>query len=212
MRKSRPIPVLLVLAVCLCASVVRAQKDNFRGLPWGASREDVIKAEGGKTIDPSNIFPEGTPLSLVLKDPGLESLVYAGQASHLDCVYAFYFAGNKLVQGMYVFSEKHSDANLYIEDFQKVRSSLIGRYGDPKEDVAMWSDERYKSDRTQWGKALTEGHLAYHALWRLPDTVIMQQLRVVDSVPGHVLLHESTIKELRDLAREAREKAKAEIR
>lgn len=212
MKKSGPIAVLLVLAVCTCVSFVRAQNSNFRGLPWGATREDVVKAEGGRTIDPSTIFPEGSPLSMLLRDPGLESLAYAGRLNDLDCVYAFFFAGGKMVQGRYVFSEKHSDANLHIEDFQKVKSSLTDRYGKPEQDVALWRDERYKSDRTQWGKALTEGHFGYTAVWRLPDTCIMHQLAGVNSALLHGLQYESTNKELLDLARAAREKARSEIR
>lgn len=207
-----PVLVLLVSAVCLGTSSVRAQKGDFRGLPWGASKEDVRKAEGDKTIDQSTISLGAVPLSMILRDPGLECLVYMGKVSDLDCVVAFYFAGDKLVQGRIIFTVKHSDANLTIDDFQKVKVSLIEGWGNPEEDESLWSDERYKNDRTQWGKAVVEGHLAYHALWRLPDTVVMLQLSGVNHEPLHGLQYESAMKEHLDLAREARAKARSQIR
>lgn len=189
MKKSRPIVVLFIFAVYLCTSYVQAQIGNFRGLPWGSSKEDVKKVEGERTISQST------------SNQGLETLVYGGKADDLDCVFAFYFADKKLVRGRYIFSENHPDKNLYIDDFQTVKASLIEKYGKPKEDEMMWSDDLYKNDRTEWGKAIAGGHLAYHAEWILPDTVIMHQLRDMNSDLTHALQYESTMKEHRDFIR-----------
>jgi len=212
LRKRSPMVVLLAFAVHLCVSYAQAQIGDFRGLPWGASKDDVIKVEGNKTLDRSTTPLWAAPSALVLGSPGLDSLVYAGKAGDLDCVYAFYFAGDKLVQGRCVFSEKHTDANLYIDDFQAVNTLLTEEYGKPEEDGMMWSDDRYKGDRANWGKAVAEGHLAYHALRRLPDTAVMHQMRGINNEPLHAIQYESMIKEHLDLVREAREKAKAKIR
>ena len=171
-----------------------------------------MKVEGHKTLDGSTTPSWAAPSALVLGNPGLDSLVYAGKAGGLDCVYAFYFAGGKLVQGRCVFSEKHTDADLYIDDFHAVNALLTEKYGTPEEDEMMWSDDRYKGDRANWGKAVAEGHLAYHALWRPPDTATMHQMRGINNEPLHAIQYESTIKEHLDLVREAREKAKAKIR
>lgn len=209
MKKSNSIVVLLVSAVSLCASSIRAQEGDFGGLPWGASKDDVIKVEGSKTLDRSTIPSWAAPSTLVLGNPGLDSLVYAGKAGDLDCVCAFYFAGDKLVQGRCVISGKHTDANLYIDDFQAVNTLLAEKYGKPEEDGMMWSDDRYKGDRANWGKAVAEGHLAYHARWTVPDTVLMHQMRGINKEPLHAIQYESTIKEHIDLVREAREKARS---
>jgi hypothetical protein len=125
-----------IFVVCLIAFISRGyplngqvRKPNFREASWGMSKEEVIKIEGEEPIDK-------------VDDPaGLDVIGYEGKAGNLECFFIYAFAEDKLVQGKYMFKPEHSNKNLFIVDFENVKSSLTEKYGKPINDLTVWNNE-----------------------------------------------------------------------
>ena len=65
----------------------------------------------------------------------------AGMPAHI-----FYmFDQNKLVGGGYVFNEKHSNNNNYVDDYLKVKLILEEKYGKPDTDEKEWKGDRLRT-------------------------------------------------------------------
>jgi hypothetical protein len=191
---------LLTFAVYIAASVGQTPNTNFRQASWGMSMGQIIKAEGKQPVDKQKS-----------NSSGLDIISYKGQAGNLECLYAYYFAEDKLVQGRYIFITDHSNNNLYIEDFNTVKNSLTEKYGKPSADQTIWNNDLYKSDRGEWGMAVSIGHLIFQTKWTLDDTEIILQLRGDNYHITHTVQYESTIKEHIELMKRAEEKAKSGI-
>lgn len=175
-------------------------KTHFRNSSWGMSQEQVKKIE-------KNEFYQK------LKNPatGLEQLIYKGPVGGLECLIAYYFAENQLVQGRYVFMEGHSNRNLYIDDFTEIKSSLKEKYGNPTEDDVVWRNDLYKDDFSDWGLAISIGHAVFEATWALPETEILLQCKGDNYDITHILNYRSEIEKHKELIKKAEKKAKKVI-
>ncbi|MCD8403926.1 hypothetical protein [Tenacibaculum finnmarkense] len=47
------------------------------------------------------------------------------------------------------------------------------KYGKPKEDKTIWKNDLYKDDYSQWGFAVSLGHLIYYSSWETEKTSIL---------------------------------------
>ena len=195
-----------ILAVCFIAIVAKGYlfsgqdtNTNFRLATWGISQEAVTKLEGkGPDRKEKN-------------NVGLDILAFKGTAGGLDCYYAYFFAEDKLVEGRYAFVETHTNKNSYIDDFKSVKASLTEKYGKPTEDDTIWRNNLYKDDPSEWGMAVSVGHLIYQAKWTAIDTKIFLQLKGDNYKFTHVVQYTSTLPEHLDLVKKAEEKAKKNI-
>jgi len=193
MKKYIMVSVLILFAISLCA-----QSGNFRAYAWGAAKEDIVKAEG------SSSTPGKTPA-------GLETLAFKGEAGGMECIIGYFFAEGILVQGRYIFTGEHSNRTLYIDDYNKVKASLIEKYGKPKSDDIIWRDNLYKDEPSEWGMAIAVGHLAYGAKWVLSDTEINLQLFGDNHSVTFLLDYQSKLPEHLDLRKKVEAKAKQGI-
>ena len=137
------------------------QDDNFdfRKLKWGATREDVKKAEEATFIDEA-----------------ADMLIYRDvKVAGLNASLGYVFENGKLVQGSYSFAEKHSNNNLYINDYDKVKKALTEKYGEGEE-VWSWNDDLFKGDEDNYGLAISAGHLKIITMWVTEKTRIMLSL------------------------------------
>ena len=125
---------------------------------WGMSKEQVIKLEGEAGQQE--------------KSQGLEGIGYKRRISNLDCNIYYVFAENKLTRGIYMFVEKHSNKNLYIDDYNEIKKALTDKYGKPKDDNIFWRNDLFKDDHSEWGLAISIGHLRYFTTWEPPETEI----------------------------------------
>lgn len=142
----------------ITAEAEEEAQTHFRMAQWGMSKEQVIKLEG----EPDQ----------QRKSEGLDLIGYIKTISNLDCVALFIFAENKLTRGKYMFMEEHSNNNLYIDDYNQIKNALIDKYGKPKEDDDVWLNDLYKDEPSEWGLAISVGHLVYFASWEPPETDI----------------------------------------
>ena len=128
---------------------------DFRKANWGMSRKEVKATEG--------------------KEPDSElddSLVYYVKIDGDDYLCGYTFLEDKLYNTGYVFIGEHSNKNDYIRDYKNLKEILTKKYGKPWSDRTTWDNDLFKDDRSQWGLAVSIGHLSYGTLWDTPKTYI----------------------------------------
>jgi len=135
----------------------KSMPDVF-GLSWGASMATVRKQKG-------------TPSS-----SDHDSLTYNTSVAGLDSLAFLSFVNDKLSRVTYVFTNKHTDDNLYISDFDNAGVALKGKYGEPETHGVYWRNDLYKDDRTHWGLAIAAGQMYMDANWETNDTEISHRL------------------------------------
>lgn len=141
---------------------------GFRKVMWGMSAEqakEIETAEFVKRVKGGGDFK------------GLDILFYTSNISGLDCAVVYYFADNMLTRARYLITEEHANENLYIEDFVKIKNQLVEKYGSPDRDDTIWSNDLYQDDPSEYGMAVSVGHLMYVAEWYPPETIIQLLLR-----------------------------------
>jgi len=133
-----------------------SEKFDFRKTKWGMSKEQVKLTENSK-----------------LNIDGDDALGYEGTINGKDCVYVYHFLENKLYYSGYGFTLGHTNLNLYLDDYEEVKQWLIQKYGKAKTDIpGLWKVYTYKGDKSQWGVAISLGHLSYKATWETSTTKI----------------------------------------
>ncbi|MDO9464073.1 MAG: hypothetical protein Q7J67_02070 [bacterium] len=142
-------------------ATVKEDLYDFRKTVWGMSRKQVKATEDKKPVSEFDI-----------------GLAYKVEIDGKDFLCAYYFLKDKLCTGIYVFVGEHFNDNLYIDDYKELKEILIKKYGSPKTDLGEgWLNDLLKDDRSQWGTAVSMGHLVYGATWDTPTTEISLILR-----------------------------------
>jgi hypothetical protein len=103
-------------------------------------------------------------------------LIYQDYIGGFDCRINYNFLEDKLFQSFYLFNEKHTNKNLYIDDYEELKEILTKNYGKPKIDKVTWKNDLYKSDKQNWGTAISMGHLIYETSWETSTTKINLKL------------------------------------
>ena len=137
----------------------------IRKLNWGDTKEHVKEVEGDWIL-------EGTVDNL-----NATYVVYKVKVASLECLLAYYFCDEGLYQARYVLIEDHSNASLYIDDYNTFKKALTQKYGKPLIDTEKWdedSNKKYYSDRR--GRALEFGHLSFLTSYFLDDTIILMEM------------------------------------
>ncbi len=145
---------------------VVAYGQGFRGVPWGASMESVIKEEG----EP---YEKNDGLLVYKREVDLKARRNVG-------VYTVYiFAEEKLVRTKYILNEYVADEDTYISLYQDFQDIITSNYGKPKEDEEIWRDEDMESyaSRNLWSYYLSDGDLSFMTLYETDHAEIMIVLR-----------------------------------
>lgn len=143
------------------AAGVKVPHDNSPdvfGLRWGDSVDAVQKLKG-------------SPAS---SDSG--SLTYKTSISGLDALAFLNFVDGKLSSVTYIFTTKHTDDNLYINDFDSVDTALQQKYGKASQHGVYWRNDLYKDDHAHWGLAIAAGQMYMDSSWETNDTEISHRL------------------------------------
>ena len=119
---------------------------TFRnGIKFGMTKDDIIAIEGIPDWDGTE--EDRAMLAYVTTVSGLDAFLY----------YCLDYEGC-LAQIMYIFTETHSNENLYISDFDEIEYSLSRKYGEQKIEYT-WLDDYYKDDKSEWGFAIALGDM-----------------------------------------------------
>ena len=109
------------------------------------------------------------------KEPNSEidtTVVYKVKISGRDYICGYTFLEDKLYNSGYMFIGKHTNENLYIDDYENLKETLTEKYGKPKTDKMTWVDDLFKDDKSEWGFAISLGDLSYRSTWETPTTYI----------------------------------------
>lgn len=134
--------------------------NDFRKADWGMSISEVKQTEETEILqETDDIIAYETTLA------GYKALV------------VYIFAGNQLTRAKYSFIEEHSNKNDYISDYSNLKNLLTKKYGNPYEDETYWKNDLYRDDYSDWGFAVSLGHLLYYAKWNSDRTEIFAVLQ-----------------------------------
>ena len=126
------------------------QQYDFRKANWRMSKEEVKATE-----DKRPVLEDDTQLVYEVK---------IGEDNFL-CVYSF--IEDKFYRSAYLFDETHTNKNLYISDYERLKEVLIKKYGNPTIDRIEWRNDLFKNNKQDWGTAISIGHLEYRTLWMM---------------------------------------------
>ena len=150
--------LLIFLTILLCPEIVLATEEmTFRKTSWGMSFEQVKASESVKLIKPGGKNALAGETTVVGKDVFL----------------SYVFIDNQLVRAGYMLLESHINKNDYITDYKDFKRILTKKYGRPKTDEIVWKNTLFKDSYSDWGTAISAGHLVYRSTWETPYTEIV---------------------------------------
>jgi len=132
---------------------------DFRKSKWGMSKKEIKKTEIGK-----------------IKREEDKVIVFDGTVSNIDALIAYIFVEDKLVRAKYIFTPKHSNKNDFLVDYRTVKDALTEKYGTPQSDDTYWRNDLYKDNYSEWGFAVSLGHLTYSCDWETETSKILLML------------------------------------
>lgn len=153
------VPVITPAAEAPQAKATAESEDKeytFRGIPWGSSLEEVENSDFLKKYTDYEYNKDYH--AILIND---ENLTVAQKSTSA----AMYFGNSGLYQVAYMLSEKHSNLNSYVEDFNDVLDALTKKYGEPDDTEDDWKDDLYKDDPSDYGMAVGAGHVKFIRRW-----------------------------------------------
>lgn len=173
--------ILLISGVCV------ADDYTFRKTKWGMSISEVKASEPLDVADEKENF-----------------LAYRTTVIGKSVFIVYFFTDDQLTRARYVLAESHSNKNDFITDYKDFNEILTKKYGDPNEDETIWRDELFKDDHSEWGTAISLGHLIYFSTWKTQDTEIRNVLTGENYDISCIVEYAS--KNLKELEKNAQEK------
>jgi uncharacterized lipoprotein YehR (DUF1307 family) len=152
----------------------KAAEFNFRKTTWGMSRDQVKASENTK--------PTGEKTEVV---------TYRDELEGIPAIVGYLFDGDKLTRAGYLMRGSYDDPSKYIEDYDKVKESMIKTYGAPAQDEMQWKEGEESQDHAQYGKAVCDGKLRYTTVWTDGVTMITERLGGENGNCKHGLMFES---------------------
>lgn len=144
---------------------IESQEDaikHFRKAQWGMNQEQIVRLEGNPAA----------------RDNQGEYYVmrYWDSIKDMSCWIDYIFKDDKLVKARYVFLVKHEYKSQYFSDYKKAKDFLTEVHGQSPLTNINWLNPTYKEDYSNWGLAVSLGHLEYSAIWDTPETEIVLRL------------------------------------
>ncbi len=135
---------------------------HFRKAQWGMTQEQVVRLEGNPSArdNPGEFY--------VMR--------YWDSIKDMTCWIDFIFKDDKLVKARYIFLVKHEYKSQYFGDYKKAKDFLTEIHGQSPLTNINWLNPTYKEDYSNWGLAVSLGHLEYSAIWDTPETEIVLRL------------------------------------
>lgn len=138
----------------------------FRGIPWGATKEYVLKNDPFER-----------------KETGEDYLVLTGRLGDIKVDATYIFWRDHLIKGTYITSDNFGDFANHVERYRYLKDLLADKYGRPKLDLQNWINITYKSMPDRYLNAISEGHLKYMAFWQQDRIIISIEFAAIDKKP-----------------------------
>jgi hypothetical protein len=178
----------LLLALVLAVAASPSSDTDFRAAKWGMTKAEVKASEKATFTEEEN------------------ALGFVGSVAGLDAVVIYNFSAGRLVMGTYSFTTEHVNANLFIDDYHKIKGLLAEKYGEPTLDRVNWSDDLYKDDPEGWGTAVSIGHLVLAEQYDTDKTIVRHMLRGDNFKIKHFVQYQARSAD-EDLSKRAKEDA-----
>lgn len=129
------------------------------GITFGMSIQDVIGIEG-------------TPVKT--EETG-KRIQYKTTASGKPATMLMTFNEDSLLWSIgYIFTDSHTNPDLYIEDYTNLNSALKDKYGEPAHSVTNWTNDIYEYLFSSVpGSALSLGYVSYASQWVIGEVSIL---------------------------------------
>ncbi len=109
-----------------------------------------------------------------------------------DVILAYYFGADGLYEARYIWTETHSNENLYISDYNDVKTQLTKKYGSPWYDKEDWDTTSHKSYYSEKkGDALSYGYLTYDTWYSTARTDISMCMGADNYEVSFIIYYES---------------------
>jgi hypothetical protein len=171
--------IMRCIALLLLVVTGPAVADDIRGHSWGDSPAKVKQTDKGNFLVQTG-----------------DSILFADTINGLPVEVFYQFRGGRLVSAGYFNTEPHANKNDFIQDYRKLNELLTEKHGKPKVDKVVWRNDLYKDNPSNYGQAVSVGHLTYRTEWNLGRTTIVSMLRG-DSLEVN---HQVTYEEVSSLA------------
>ena len=162
---------------------------NFEEMHWGLTKKQVVESEG-KPFSQTRV-------------KGRDVLIYQQRVFNLDCDIEYLFTGNKLIQTKFSFAGDSQDKSVCLDNYRKIKETLIRKFGKPVEENMNWLDSSYKEDFLAWGEAVSQGQLELSSRWLTSQSEIAASLAGKNEAISLVVLF--TGLQLREVARKSQE-------
>lgn len=143
-----------------------SSSDNFRNIPWGASKEQVLSSDSSPR-----------------KETGEDYLILEGKLSNVKVDISYFFWKGYFIKGAYATTEVLNDFSGYIEKYETFKENLAKKYGSPMLDMIIWNDFMYKSKPERWFLALSKSHLEYTCYWQKDKIIIALKMIAINGKP-----------------------------
>lgn len=130
-------------------------KNDFRVAKWGDTIEQIKAKEGKDNLSST-----------------ADIYMFYDNLAGMPCIVGYVFTDNRLSMAKYLFKQEHSNKSDFIDDYNKIVGLLSKKYGEPYHNAPYWKNTTFKGDPSNYGLAISAGHLIYTASWNLEKTTI----------------------------------------
>jgi hypothetical protein len=162
--------LFLIIITVQCGSFCMAS--DFRDAEWGMSKGQVEKLEKTEPIYSKH-----------------DSLTFKGKVANSRVNIIFEFSENKLITGGYQFIDSRPNANVFIQDYEKMNEFLDVKYGKSTYRKEIWRNDLYKDKRGFWGLAVSTGQLMLESSWSEERTIIIHKLSGNNYIIDHSIYY-----------------------
>jgi hypothetical protein len=151
---------------------------KFDEMHWGVSKKHILEMEGKPSSQE--------------RAKGQDTMRYIQKVINMDCAIEYIFAANALKKTKFSFLNTYpGDKNAYLDDYRRIKDALVQKFGRPVEENMNWLDSSYRDDFSNWGEAITLGHLVLNSRWLTPRTQIRASLGGADERVNLVVEYEA---------------------
>lgn len=151
------VPVKSLLRKDEQSHITASSNFSVRGIGFDMTKDEVISIMDGmvyRELDGTLVFTNSSVVGL-----------------NADFTVVF---ENKTISSIgYMLREKHTNDNLYIEDYNIIIDGLTEKYGPPDAKNTNWLNSLYKDKEEEYGFAISAGHLTMTSAWEKDDVNIV---------------------------------------
>jgi len=164
---------MAVLSLALLFGCESTPKEPvFRNVYWGMTEDEVKESETVPLLFEDLITTDTKSKA--------NTLQYSDTVFDTYCTFRYYINREGELDNIKIdFTQPREDNNDYLDDYEKLKQTLISLYGKPSSDKENWYMDSKKGKEEFYGQAVENGELSLSCTWRLDE------MRIKISLSGH---------------------------